>query len=69
MASCRTSELNTTIQVAVYWPGEGYGGADSVPTMAAARLKADELRRLGYGVPGKNPIHIIETTRKVSVYG
>jgi hypothetical protein len=54
----------TRFTVAVYWPGEGYGGSAYYQTMEAAREHARELIRLGYG-GHKHPIHIITTTTSV----
>jgi hypothetical protein len=54
----------TRFTVAVYFPGDGYGGSTQCPTMEAAREHARELIRLGYG-HSKHPIHIITTTISV----
>jgi hypothetical protein len=53
----------TTIQVAVYWPAEGYGIPKRVASLDEARATAAEWVRQGYN-SGKSRIHIIETTRK-----
>lgn len=56
----------TTIEVALWWgEGQGYGRPEAVTSIAAARKKAAQLVELGYA-PGQ--IHIIKTTRQVTVY-
>jgi hypothetical protein len=59
----------TTIQVAVYWTGEGYGTPEEAGSMEEALAKAAALTKLGYASTSSGAeIHIIETTRKVCRY-
>lgn len=58
----------TSIMVAVYWPGEGYGGGTRCETMEAARGQVQELVRLGYGKPGKHPIRIVTKVTNVTEF-
>jgi hypothetical protein len=58
-----------TIQVSVWWPrDQAYGIPNTVGSMAEALAEAADFERLGYN-KGGGEIHIIETTRKVTIYG
>ncbi len=57
-----------TVQVAMYWPGEGYGIPADVATMEEAEAKAKSWADQKYHA-GRAEIHIIETVRRVRVYG
>lgn len=58
----------TRIVVAVYWPGEGYGGGTTCKTMEDARGEVGNLLHRGYGKSGKNPIHIVtKITNKIEI--
>lgn len=56
---------HSDITVAVYWPGEGYGGGEVCKSMEEARNQVDVLRKLGYGKTGKHPIRVVMTTREI----
>src|SRR5690242_341267 len=56
---------HSDISCAVYWPGEGYGGASWCHSMDEARDKVAELEKLNFGDPKKHPIRIIITTREI----
>lgn len=58
-----TVEREHRIEVAIYWPGEGYGIPKEVGSLDDARALAREWTKQGYGT-GRNRIRIIETTRK-----
>jgi hypothetical protein len=53
---------HSKIEVAVWWPNEGYGSAEKVKSFAEARRKAEYLQHLGYGKYKQSEIHIIKTT-------
>lgn len=59
-------EPKTTIKEAVWWPGDGYGGATPCRTLDEAKERARETLKLGYGQnPKKNVVHIVETTTRI----
>jgi hypothetical protein len=64
----RTEKLT----VAIYWPSEGYGMGQAVPTMEAAHVIAKQEAANGYGrestLKRKTEIHIIRTVREVTVW-
>lgn len=55
----------TSIKEAVYWPGEGYGGANLCENLEHAKQQARETLKAGYGRNGKSVVHIIETTTRI----
>jgi hypothetical protein len=57
--------LITSIQEAVYWPGEGYGCANDYETIQQACAAARRSIAMGYGKAGKNPIRVIVTTTQI----
>lgn len=57
--------VDQRLEVAVWWPGEGYGSPTRVDSVEEAEHKADILRRMGYG-DGKTEIHLIRTARTVT---
>lgn len=59
-------ETRSSIQVAYYWPGEGYGCPQMVETMEQARNVAAEWSKDAAKTNGKAVIHIIETQRTVT---
>jgi len=69
----RPTETKTII-VSVWWENEGYGGAVEVPTMEAALTEAKVMYTEGYGRKrrseqiSRSEIHIVETTRSVTVW-
>jgi hypothetical protein len=56
---------HSDIYVAVYWPGEGYGGGSGCKTMEEAHERVEEFRKLGYGESGRHSIRIVRTTREI----
>ena len=54
--------MSTYYMVAVYWPGQGYGGATICDSLEHAQAKAEKDKKSGYGRK-KNPIHIIKRTK------
>jgi hypothetical protein len=57
--------VTTTLNVAVFWPGEsGYGVATGAENMVQAEALALDDERRGYGA-GSSRIHIVRTTREV----
>lgn len=61
-----------TITVNVFWPGEGYGIPDRVETLDQAHAAARRMAAMGYGANSTatkpNEIHIVRTTREVTVW-
>lgn len=47
--------------IAVYWPGQGYGGADRLNSIKDADAAIARHVKLGYGSK-RCPIHIIKRT-------
>lgn len=61
------AEIRERIEVAAYWPGEGYGGGTPCETMEQAIEAAKEMERMGYGA-GNNRIHIVHTVRTITEF-